>query len=60
MKNEAYPILFKNVFPGDLKAIHRIFNEAHITQPNSIRAQFESQLREMLSLEDTVSLRGFV
>jgi uncharacterized SAM-binding protein YcdF (DUF218 family) len=60
MTTEIYPILFKNVLPGDLEAIHRIFNEAHLKKANREREQFESQLTRMLSLNHSISLRGFV
>jgi len=60
MITEIYPILFKNVLLGDLEAIHHIFNKAYLKKASPARRQFESQLRKILSLDDSVSLRGFV
>ena len=58
--HELYPLLFGEVKPGDLKAIHQIFNESKSLNPSPSRLKFEAQMRKIRSLKEDAFLYGVI
>lgn len=59
--SNCYPLLFKNVTPGDMRAIHKIINGKYLTQEErQNRVAFEACFRELLSIENKIPLHDFI